>query len=59
MMDHPAVTNGLATEREVILFNNAGVSSSSGEVPTSFDQMAANGGTVSNSEGCRSWLTSR
>ena len=29
----PAVTNGLARDREVILFNNAGVSSSSGEVP--------------------------
>src|SRR5260370_31077816 len=43
-MDHwdPAVTDGLAREREVILFNNAGVSSSSGEVPTSFEQMAAN-----------------
>jgi pimeloyl-ACP methyl ester carboxylesterase len=43
-MDHwdPAVTDGLATERQVILFNNAGVSSSSGEVPTSFEQMAAN-----------------
>jgi pimeloyl-ACP methyl ester carboxylesterase len=43
-MDHwdPAVTDGLATEREVILFNNAGVSSSSGEVPTSVEQMAAN-----------------
>jgi pimeloyl-ACP methyl ester carboxylesterase len=43
-MDHwdPAVTDGLATEREVILFNNAGVSSSSGEVPTSCEQMAAN-----------------
>jgi pimeloyl-ACP methyl ester carboxylesterase len=36
------VTDGLATEREVILFNNAGVSSRSGEVPTSFEQMAAN-----------------
>ena len=36
------MTDGLATEREVILFNNAGVSSSSGEVPTSFEQMAAN-----------------
>jgi hypothetical protein len=36
------VTDGLATEREVILFDNAGVSSSSGEVPTSFEQMAAN-----------------
>src|SRR5713101_1217771 len=43
-MDHwdPAVTDGLATEREVILFNNAGVSSSSGEVPTSCEQMASN-----------------
>jgi pimeloyl-ACP methyl ester carboxylesterase len=43
-MDHwdPAVTDGLAKEREVILFNNAGVSSSSGEVPTSIDGMAAN-----------------
>jgi len=43
-MDHwdPAVTDGLATEREVILFNNAGVSSSSGEVPTSLERMGAN-----------------
>jgi pimeloyl-ACP methyl ester carboxylesterase len=43
-MDHwdPAVTDGLAREREVILFNNAGVSSRSGEVPTSFEQMAGN-----------------
>ena len=38
----PAVTNGLAESREVILFNNAGVSSSSGEVPTSFPEMGAN-----------------
>ena len=28
----PMVTDGLARDREVILFNNAGVSSSSGEV---------------------------
>jgi pimeloyl-ACP methyl ester carboxylesterase len=43
-MDHwdPAVTDGLAKGREVILFNNAGVSSSSGEVPTSCEQMATN-----------------
>src|SRR6202035_636766 len=43
-MDHwdPAVTDRLAIEREVILFNNAGVSSSSGEVPTSVEPMAAN-----------------
>src|ERR1700739_235160 len=38
----PAVTNGLARTREIILFNNAGVSSSSGEVPTTFEQMGAN-----------------
>src|SRR6476659_1265292 len=38
----PTVTDGLARDREVILFNNAGVSSSSGEVPTTFEQMAAN-----------------
>jgi hypothetical protein len=30
----PVITDGLARTREVILFNNAGVSSSSGEVPT-------------------------
>ena len=38
----PAVTDGLAKSREVILFNNAGVSSSSGEVPASFPEMGAN-----------------
>src|SRR3954469_21164953 len=38
----PAVTVGLAREREVILFDNAGVSRSSGEVPTTFEQMGAN-----------------
>ena len=38
----PAVTDGLARDREVILFNNAGVSSSSGEVPTTFELMGAN-----------------
>ena len=43
-MDHwdPAVTDGFAKDREVILFNNAGVSSSSGEVPTSVEEMAEN-----------------
>ncbi|HEY1396018.1 alpha/beta hydrolase [Roseateles sp.] len=38
----PAVTDGLARTREVILFNNAGVSSSSGETPASFPEMGAN-----------------
>jgi len=36
------VTDGLAGDREVILFNNAGVSSSSGEVPTKIEKMGAN-----------------
>src|ERR1700722_1659807 len=38
----PMVTDGLAKNREVILFNNAGVSSSSGKVPTSIQEMGAN-----------------
>ena len=38
----PAVTDGLARDRELILFNNAGVSSSSGEVPTTFEEMGVN-----------------
>jgi len=37
----PAVTDGLAPGREVILFNNAGISSSSGEVPTTIEGMGA------------------
>src|SRR5205807_7506232 len=43
-MDHwdPAVTDGFAKDREVILFNNAGVSSSSGEVPATFQEMGVN-----------------
>src|SRR5712671_5149228 len=43
-MDHwdPSVTDGIAKDREVILFNNAGVSSSFGEVPTTFEKMGAN-----------------
>ena len=43
-MDHwdPLVTDGLAATREVILFNNAGTSSSSGEVPATFEEMGAN-----------------
>jgi pimeloyl-ACP methyl ester carboxylesterase len=40
----PAVTDGLAQSREVILFNNAGIASSSGEVPTNFREMAKSAG---------------
>jgi pimeloyl-ACP methyl ester carboxylesterase len=41
-MDHwdPLVTDGFAREREVILFNNAGISTSRGEVPESIYEMA-------------------
>ncbi len=38
----PAVTDGLAKNRQVILFDNAGVSSTSGKVPTSIQEMGAN-----------------
>jgi pimeloyl-ACP methyl ester carboxylesterase len=43
-MDHwdPAVTDGFAKHRAIILFDNAGISSSSGDVPTSIEEMAAN-----------------
>jgi len=43
-MDHwdPAVTDGFAKDREVILFDNAGVSSSSGQVPHTIAGMGAN-----------------
>jgi pimeloyl-ACP methyl ester carboxylesterase len=36
----PQVVNGLARDREVILFDNAGVASSDGEVPTTIEGMA-------------------
>ena len=43
----PTVTDGLARDREVILFNNARVSGSSGGVPTTFERMSrAAGGLV-------------
>lgn len=39
----PAVTDGLAADREVILFDNAGVGATSGETPSTFQEMGANG----------------
>jgi pimeloyl-ACP methyl ester carboxylesterase len=41
-MDHwdPAMTDALSKDREVILFNNVGVSSTSGEQPETVDEMA-------------------
>jgi pimeloyl-ACP methyl ester carboxylesterase len=43
-MDHwdPAVTDGFAKHRDIILFDNAGISSTSRDVPTSVEEMAAN-----------------
>jgi pimeloyl-ACP methyl ester carboxylesterase len=43
-LDHwdPAVTDGLAQTREVILFDNAGVAASSGETPSTVQEMGAN-----------------
>jgi pimeloyl-ACP methyl ester carboxylesterase len=40
----PSVTDGFAQGREVILFNNAGIASSTGEVPTTFAEMAKTAG---------------
>ena len=40
----PSVTDGFARDREVILFNNSGVASSSGEVPSTFAEMAKSTG---------------
>ncbi|QMU70232.1 alpha/beta fold hydrolase [Streptacidiphilus sp. P02-A3a] len=36
----PAITDALAGDREVILFNNTGVGTSSGQVPDTIEQMA-------------------
>jgi pimeloyl-ACP methyl ester carboxylesterase len=38
----PAVLDWLAKEREVVIFNNAGVASSTGEAPTTLAGMAKN-----------------
>ena len=44
--DHdPAISDGLAADREVILFNNTGVASTSGVVPDTIEQMAADAAT--------------
>jgi pimeloyl-ACP methyl ester carboxylesterase len=44
--DHdPAISDGFATDREVILFNNTGVASTSGLVPDTIERMATDAGT--------------
>ena len=49
-MDHwdPAVTDGFGKDRPVILFDNAGVASSSGETPDTIDAMAEHAGPSGN-----------
>lgn len=52
-LDHwdPAVTDGLAVNRPVILFNNAGIASSSGETPDTMDALADHAATFVNALG--------
>src|SRR5438093_10890755 len=47
----PAVLDALAKEREVIIFNNAGVASSSAEAPTTLAGMAQNAAAFFNGLG--------
>lgn len=47
----PAVVNGLAKNRPVIVFNNTGVGSSSGKVPDNVEQMTADAYTFINALG--------
>jgi pimeloyl-ACP methyl ester carboxylesterase len=43
--DHdPAISDGFATDREVVLFNNTGVASTSGVVPDTIEAMATDAG---------------
>lgn len=49
----PSVTDGLAQTREVILFDNSGVGASSGEVPTTFAEMALHSGIFIDALGLR------
>jgi pimeloyl-ACP methyl ester carboxylesterase len=52
----PAVTDGLAKEREIILFNNAGVSNSSGETPSNFQDMGPMPSPLSARWALRRWM---
>jgi hypothetical protein len=56
----PALTDALAGERELILFDNAGLGHSSGAVPTSMSGMAKHAATfldrTPDVSRCRAWL---
>ena len=47
------LTDGFAQDREVILFNSAGISSTSGEVPTSIEEMAQQAAAFINALGVK------
>ena len=52
--DHdPAISDGLASDREVILFNNTGIASTSGVVPDTIEQMATDAATFIDALGLR------
>lgn len=52
--DHdPAIGDGFAADREVVLFNNTGVASTSGEVPDTIEQMAADAAVFIDALGLR------
>jgi pimeloyl-ACP methyl ester carboxylesterase len=52
--DHdPAISDGFAGDREVILFNNTGVASTSGVVPDTIEQMATDAATFIDALGLR------
>lgn len=52
--DHdPAISDGFAADREVILFNNTGVASTNGVVPDTIEQMATDAGTFIDALGLR------
>jgi pimeloyl-ACP methyl ester carboxylesterase len=53
--DHdPAISDPFATDREVVLFNNTGVASSSGEVPDTIEQMATDAAAFIDALGLKS-----
>ncbi|WP_200890066.1 alpha/beta fold hydrolase [Bradyrhizobium japonicum] len=54
-MDHwdPAVTDGLASNRPIILFNNVGVANTNGETPNTVDVMARHAAQFVNGLGLR------
>src|SRR5580693_5570622 len=57
-MDHwdPAVTDGFAKDRPVILFDHAGVASSSGETPDTIDAITEHAADFVHPSALRRWI---